>query len=81
MPVYEYECLECGLHFECLQNYNDPHVARCPRGHRNVRRVFSPPAIVFKGSGFYVTDNRHGSGGNRKPSTEAKTPEKKEAAD
>jgi len=43
--------------------------------------VFSPPAIVFKGSGFYVTDNRHGSGGNRKPSNEAKTPEKKEAAD
>jgi putative FmdB family regulatory protein len=81
MPMYEYECLECGLHFECFQNYNDPHVARCPRGHRNVRRVFSPPAIVFKGSGFYVTDNRHSSHSNRKPSAEAKTPKKKEAAD
>jgi putative FmdB family regulatory protein len=72
MPVYEYECLECGLHFECLQHVNDQHTARCPRGHRNVRRVFSPPAIVFKGSGFYVTDNRHDSGGNKK-STEKGT--------
>lgn len=80
MPVYEYECLECGLHFECLQNYNDPHVAQCPRGHRNVRRVFSPPAIVFKGSGFYVTDNRHDSGSNKKPSKKGKATEKKEAA-
>ena len=81
MPMYEYECLECGLHFERLQNHNDPHVAQCPRGHRNVRRVFSPPAIVFKGSGFYVTDNRHDSGGNKKPSEKEKAPEEKEAAD
>ena len=81
MPVYEYECLECGLNFERLQHFNDPHVTQCPRGHRNVRRVFSPPAIVFKGSGFYVTDNRHDSGGNKKPSEKEKAPEKKEAAD
>ena len=81
MPVYEYECLECGLHFERLQNYNDPHVAQCPRGHRNVRRVFSPPAIVFKGSGCYVTDNRKDSGSNKKPSKKEKVPAKKEAAD
>jgi len=46
-----------------------------------VRRVFSPPAIVFKGSGFYVTDNRNDSGGNKKPSEKKKAPEKKEAAD
>ncbi len=81
MPVYEYECLECGLHFERLQHFNDPHVAQCPRGHRNVRRVFSPPAIVFKGSGFYVTDNHHDSGGEKKPGEKGKAPEKKEAAD
>jgi putative FmdB family regulatory protein len=72
MPVYEYECLDCGLRFECLQDVEDRDSAKCPRGHRNVRRLFSPPAIVFKGSGFYVTDNRHGSGGSRKPSDEKK---------
>ena len=81
MPLYEYECLECGLHFERIQNYSDPHVAQCPRGHRNARRVFSPPAIVFNGPGFYVTDNRNDSGGSKKPSEKEKTPEKKEAAD
>ena len=80
MPVYEYECLECGLHFERLQNYNDPHIAQCPRGHRNVRRVFSPPAIVFKGSGFYVTDNRKDSGSNKKPGDKEKKT-KEETAD
>ncbi|MGA9348944.1 MAG: FmdB family zinc ribbon protein [Anaerolineae bacterium] len=81
MPMYEYECLECGLHFECLQHFNDPLVTQCPRGHRNVRRVFSPPAIIFKGSGFYVTDNRNDSKGNTKPNEKGKDPEKKEAAD
>ncbi len=68
MPVYEYECLDCGLRFESLQHVNDRDNVKCPRGHRNVRRVFSPPAIVFKGSGFYVTDNRHDSSGSKKPS-------------
>jgi len=47
MPMYEYECLECGVHFERLQHFNDPPIAECPRGHRSVRRVFSPPAIVL----------------------------------
>jgi predicted nucleic acid-binding Zn ribbon protein len=46
-----------------------------------VRRVFSPPAIVFKGSGFYVTDNRHDGGGNNKPNEKGKEAGKKEAAD
>ena len=81
MPMYEYECLECGLHFECLQNFNDPPVMQCPCGHVNVRRVFSPPAIVFNGPGFYVTDNRNDGGGKRKPSDKEKAPEKNEAAD
>jgi len=76
MPVYEYECLECGLHFERLQHVDDRDAAQCPGGHRNVRRVFSPPAIVFRGSGFYVTDNRNNSGGEK-----AKEPEKEKAAD
>ncbi len=63
MPTYEYECLICGTHFERRQHFTDPPVHLCPQGHGQVRRVFSPPAIVFKGPGFYVTDNgRNGSG-------------------
>ena len=80
MPMYEYECLECGLHFERFQHFNEPPVTQCPRGHRNVRRVFSPPAIIFKGSGFYVTDNRNDGGGKKKPSEKGKHPENEQTA-
>ena len=62
MPMYNYACLTCGLHFERRQHFNDPPLQRCPECRGKVRRVFSPPAIVFNGPGFYVTDNR--SNGN-----------------
>ncbi len=61
MPIYEYECLECGLQFDLRQSVGDPPPAGCPVGHRQVRRRLSRPAIIFKGSGFYVTD--HGRNG------------------
>ena len=65
MPMYEYECLTCGIHFERRQHFSDPPLQQCPECRGKVRRVFSPPAIVFKGSGFYITDNRsNGRGGN-----------------
>lgn len=57
MPLYEYECLECGTHFEKLQRFGDPAPEACPNGHRQVRRLLSQPAIIFKGSGFYATDS------------------------
>lgn len=80
MPIYEYECLVCGIHFECFRHFDDPPPEECPRGHRSIRRVFSPPAIVFNGPGFYVTDNRNDGGGKEKPRKGAKEAEKKEAA-
>lgn len=57
MPIYEYECLECGVHFDKLQRFGDPQPETCPNGHHKVHRLLSQPAIIFKGSGFYVTDN------------------------
>lgn len=77
MPTYEYECLTCGAHFERRQHFTDPPVRLCPHGHDQVRRVFSPPTIVFRGPGFYVTDNgRNGpglgsNGSRKKPEAEA----------
>lgn len=56
MPIYEYECLDCGVHFERIQRFSDPPIEECPNGHRRVRRVFHAPGIIFKGSGFYTTD-------------------------
>ena len=66
MPIYEYECLECGMHFDRLQRFGEPAPETCPNGHKKVHRLLSEPAIIFKGSGFYVTD--HGRNGQGKPS-------------
>ena len=82
MPIYEYECAECGIHFDKLQRFGDPAPDACPNGHHQVHRLLSQPAIIFKGSGFYVTDNgRNGlgsTGSNKskdaKPETESKAP-------
>lgn len=66
MPIYEYECLDCGMHFEKMQRFSDPPVTQCPKGHRHVRRVLHAPGIIFKGSGFYITDYaRKGSSGSK----------------
>ncbi len=83
MPLYEYECLECGVRFERLQRKRDADVQACPECGGAVRRLIQPPGIIFKGSGFYVTDNRRSNVGTQrdkpsqesdsKPDTDAKT--------
>lgn len=61
MPIYEYECLTCGATFEKRQSFSDAPVANCPNGHTDTRRLLSAPAIVFKGSGFYINDSKTAS--------------------
>ena len=63
MPVYEYECTNCHFHFERHQHISDAPIQVCPECAGEVRRVFHPVGIIFKGSGFYATDNRRGSNG------------------
>ncbi|MCL4464789.1 MAG: FmdB family transcriptional regulator [Chloroflexi bacterium] len=58
MPLYEYECRQCGTHFERRQSVHDEPVKECPGCAGEVRRVLFPVGIIFKGSGFYVTDSR-----------------------
>ena len=78
MPIYEYECLTCGTQFEVRQSFNDESRANCPNGHKKTRRLLAAPAIVFKGGGFYVTDNRSNSknGTNGTSKTSENKPEK-----
>ena len=81
MPVYAYRCESCGVHFERQQSFNDPPLKRCPECNKNsLRKVIGPVGVVFKGSGFYATDNRSTSGlatpkseQGEKDSTETKT--------
>ncbi|MBI3978164.1 MAG: FmdB family transcriptional regulator [Chloroflexi bacterium] len=58
MPIYEYECTHCRTRFERRQSWTDDPVQTCPECTGKVRRVYHPVGIVFKGSGFYSTDNR-----------------------
>ena len=59
MPTYEYRCAECGNEFEKFGRMSDPPVQECPNCHAEAQRKISGGAgLVFKGSGFYITDYR-----------------------
>ena len=60
MPIYEYECDLCGLRFERKQRFDEEPVSICPECDGKARRVIHSVPIIFKGSGFYVTDSRKG---------------------
>ena len=62
MPTYQYLCTECGGQLEAVQKFTDAPLTVCPACDGRLRKVFSPVGIVFKGSGFYRTDSRNGSG-------------------
>ncbi len=61
MPIYEYECIHCQHRFEVKQGFHDKPQAECPQCKKKAKRVFHPAPIIFKGSGFYVTDHRKSS--------------------
>jgi putative FmdB family regulatory protein len=59
MPTYDYECLKCGKRFEVFQKMTDEPKKRCPTCRGKVRRLIGAGAgMIFKGSGFYITDYR-----------------------
>ena len=58
MPTYVYACDTCGTQFEQFQSFKDEPLRTCPSCAGAVRRVFQPVGIVFKGSGWYITDSR-----------------------
>jgi putative FmdB family regulatory protein len=62
MPIYEYECNECSHRFELRQSFHDKPEATCPKCEKDAKRVFHPAPIIFKGSGFYITDHRPSGG-------------------
>lgn len=74
MPTYQYSCTECGHFFEAVQSFSDDSLTVCPECEGKLRKVFNAVGVVFKGSGFYRTDNRSGStSGTASGSTSAGT--------
>ena len=65
MPSYDYKCA-CGHAFECRQSFDSEPFAICPSCGKKTRRMMQCPPVIFKGSGFYITDHRK-DGGEEKP--------------
>ena len=74
MPTYDYECAKCGHTFDTFQSMSEAPLKKCPECGRNrLRRLIGGGlGIIFKGSGFYVTDSRNsGSKNGKKPADSA----------
>lgn len=56
MPLYEYQCKECGNRFEKIKKFSDVPEKICPRCGGEVEQLLSAPTLQFKGSGWYATD-------------------------
>jgi putative FmdB family regulatory protein len=63
MPIYEYGCKHCGHTFEASQSMRDDPLRICPQCGKEIRRLItSGMGLIFKGSGFYATDNSKTAG-------------------
>ncbi len=72
MPTYSYACTVCDHRFDAQQSFSDPALTTCPECDGTLRKVFGNVGVVFKGSGFYRTDSRAGSGRTGKASASSK---------
>ena len=72
MPLYEYECDQCGR-FELIRKFSDAPLSKCPTCGGPVQKLLSSPAIQFKGTGWYVTDYAKKSGGDGAKGKDADT--------
>jgi putative FmdB family regulatory protein len=76
MPIYQYHCSKCNFKFELKQSFSDESSVCCPKCQNGAQRLFSPVPVIFKGSGFYVTDNRKSDTAD---TSDVKVPKAKEA--
>ncbi|MBV8364514.1 MAG: hypothetical protein JO193_08110 [Candidatus Eremiobacteraeota bacterium] len=81
MPLYDYECTQCHKITEVRHGFDERHTEPCPYCGGELRRLFNPAGIVFKGSGFYVTDSRKATQERTaaKQSSDAKSADSKSA--
>ena len=75
MPTYAYKCTACENSYETRESFDSPANQPCPVCGKTAKRVIFPPPIVFKGSGFYVTDSRKGESATVTSESEASSSE------
>ena len=78
MPIYEYECMNCGKQCEVFQKFNDEPLSSCPDCGGHMHKLISHSSFILKGTGWYVTDYASGDRKHAKE-TEGKTVSKKGA--
>ena len=74
MPIYVYQCADCDTQIEKRQGFSDAPLTTCETCGGSVRRVLQPVGIIFKGSGFYSTDNSVGSNGKKENANDEAKP-------
>ena len=93
MPIYEYQCETCNHKFEVIQKVSDKPIKKCVLCQGKVHKLLSAPGLLFKGSGWYVTDYANperkkamdaekagsGDGGGTKTESKAETKESKKS--
>ena len=72
MPVYTYQCEECGVRFDARQRFSDAPISVCPECGGATHKVIGPVGVVFKGSGFYVNDSRSNNSALKTPAAHKK---------
>ena len=78
MPTYDFECPKCSSKFEKRRSFSETSPVPCPDCGSEAEQLFSPVPIIFKGSGFYVTDHR-GSHGHSAPTESSSESDSKKA--
>ena len=71
MPLYEYQCRDCGRNLEVIQKFSDEPLTDCSECGGTLEKVLSAPAFHFKGSGWYITDYARKDGDKKKDSPDS----------
>jgi len=77
MPIYEYRCSKCGKTFEALQSISAEPISKCIYCQGRTKKIISLSSFQFKGKGWYITDYKKDSGGEKKIAAPKKTDSKK----
>jgi putative FmdB family regulatory protein len=81
MPLYDYACTACGRVHEVRHGFDEAYDRPCEACGAPLRRIFNPAPVLFKGSGFYVTDSRRSAASSSAKAETAEKPKEEGSAE